>query len=206
MSSKDSQKYLQIADLLSSSGFAVLRFDFRGSGESEGSGNLFSKRIADLEAAKEFVYDRGYQSVGLIGSSYGGATAILVASKTPEIKCIVTWSTPCKLNELFDDLDNQDVKGQPGSPQQFEKSDQSQFKEDLSRYDVAAAARRITKILVIHCRGDRVVPWSQAKMIYENAREPKRLKIFEGGDHQLIDPYIRKEALSITVDWLAHYL
>jgi alpha-beta hydrolase superfamily lysophospholipase len=206
MSSKDSKKYLQIADLLSSRGLAVLRFDFRGSGESEGSGNLLSKRIADLEAAKEFVHIRGYQSVGLIGSSYGGATAILVASETSEIKCIVTWSTPCKLIELFDDLGKQDVKGQPRSPQQFEKSDQSRFKEDLSKYDVAEAARRITKILVIHCREDRVVPWNQARMIYDNAREPKRLKIFEGGDHQLIDPYIRDEALSMTVDWLMRYL
>ena len=205
-SSKDSQKYLQIADLLSSKGFAALRFDFRGSGESEGRGNLLSKRIADLEAAKEFAYARGYRSIGLIGSSYGGATAILVASQTPDIKSIVTWSTPCKLIELFDNLDSQGVKGQSGESQRLEKSVRSQFKEDLSKYDVAEAARRITKILVIHCRGDSVVPWDQAKLIFDNAREPKLLKIFEGGDHPLIDPYIRKEALSMTVDWLIKYL
>jgi alpha/beta superfamily hydrolase len=132
MSSKDSQKYLQIADLLSSRGFAVMRFDFRGSGESEGSGNLLSKRIADLEAAIEFAHSRGYRSVGLIGSSYGGATAVMVASQTPEVKCLVAWSTPCKLIELFNDLNYQDVKSQSGVSKQFGKSDESsQFKEDV---------------------------------------------------------------------------
>lgn len=207
MSSKDSQKYLELAELLSSRGFAVLRFDFRGSGESEGSGNLLSKRIMDLEAAKKFASDRGYQSVGLIGSSYGGATAILVASQTPEIRCLITWSTPCKLVELFEDLGMQDVKGQSGNPRQINKSaGASQFVEDLSKYDVAEAVKRVKKILVIHCKGDKVVPWSQAKIIYENAKEPKHLRIFEGGDHQLIDPSIRKEALAITVDWLTKYL
>jgi dipeptidyl aminopeptidase/acylaminoacyl peptidase len=76
----------------------------------------------------------------------------------------------------------------------------------LARYDVAEAAKRLRKIFVIHCKGDRVVPWNQAKIIYENAKEPKRLKIFEKGDHQLIDPSIRRQALSLTVDWLIKYL
>jgi alpha/beta superfamily hydrolase len=114
MSSKDSQKYLEMAELLSSRGFPVLRFDFRGSGESEGSGNLLSKRVMDLEAAVKFAKDRGCRSVGLVGSSYGGSAAILVASEIAEIKCLVTWSTPCKLAELFDRLDMEDVVGQSG--------------------------------------------------------------------------------------------
>jgi dipeptidyl aminopeptidase/acylaminoacyl peptidase len=206
MSSKDSQKYLEIAKLLSSTGFAVLRFDFRGSGESEGSGDLLSKRIMDLKAALKFAQDKGYRSVGLIGSSYGGTTAILVASETTEIKCLVTWSTPCKLIELFDGFDTQGAMGQSGGSQETESVRSSQFKEDLARYDVAEAAKRVAKILVIHCKGDKVVSWNQAKIIYENAKKPKSLKVFEKGDHQLIDSSIRKEALALTIDWLTKYM
>lgn len=207
MSSKDSQKYREIAELLSHKGFAVLRFDFRGSGESEGSGNSLSKRIMDLEAARKFVIDRGYRSIGLVGSSYGGATAILVASQTPEVKCLITWSTPCKLMELFDSIDMQEGKDRSRDSRQVSKSTESfQFEEDLSKHDVAEAAKRVNKILVIHCKGDKVVPWSQARIIYQNAKKPKHLKIFEKGDHQLTNPSIRKEALALSVDWLTTYL
>lgn len=206
MSSKDSQKYREIAELLSHRGFAVLRFDFRGSGESEGSGNLLSKRIMDLKAARKFVIDRGYRSVGLVGSSYGGATAILVASQFPEISCLVTWSTPCKLTELFESINMQKPENQLGSSKQVKSAESSELLADLSKHDVAEAAKRVKKILVIHCKGDKVVPWDQAKIIYENAKKPKRLKIFEKGDHQLTDPPIRKEALVLSVDWLTAYL
>jgi esterase/lipase len=60
--------------------------------------------------------------------------------------------------------------------------------------------------MVIHCKGDIVVPWSDAKIIYENAKQPKRLKIFEKGDHQFIDPRIRKEALELSLGWCSKYL
>ncbi|WXG44094.1 MAG: alpha/beta hydrolase [Promethearchaeati archaeon SRVP18_Atabeyarchaeia-1] len=63
MSSKDSQKYLDIAHRFSAEGLAVLRFDFRGSGESEGRGDLLSNRILDLRSAIDFVVDKGYKSV-----------------------------------------------------------------------------------------------------------------------------------------------
>ena len=206
MSSKDSDKYLQIAEYFSSHGISVLRFDFRGSGESEGSGNLLSNRVEDLNSAVGFVVDRGYRSIGVLGSSYGGATAILVASESERIRCLVTWSTPCELVELFRSMTGPSSDSLSTEVRAPTKGGQLGFMRDLSRYDVSEAAKKVGNILVVHCKGDKVVPWSQAKVIYDNSRQPKRLRLFEGGDHQLLEPLIRREAIELSMSWFLHYL
>src|SRR4030042_4425793 len=57
LSSKDSEKYIALGEQISKEGLAMLRFDFRGIGESEGSeeDNTISKKIADLSAAIDFI-------------------------------------------------------------------------------------------------------------------------------------------------------
>jgi alpha-beta hydrolase superfamily lysophospholipase len=207
MSSKDSQKYREIADRFSAQGLAVLRFDFRGNGESEGDGDILSNRIMDLKAAIQFTTRKGFKSVGLLGSSYGGATSIIVASESPEIRCLVTWSTPCKLMELFESIDRKDVEDRSRSRRSTRKAvGPSEFMEDLAGHSVVEASKKVGNILVIHCKGDIVVPWGHAKIIYENAKQPKRLKIFEKGDHQFLNPRMRKEAIELSLNWCAKFL
>ena len=57
LSSKDSEKYTVLGEKISREGMAMLRFDFRGIGESEGSeeDNTVSKKITDLSAAIDFI-------------------------------------------------------------------------------------------------------------------------------------------------------
>jgi alpha-beta hydrolase superfamily lysophospholipase len=207
LSSKDSQKYVQIAEDFTSHGISVLRFDFRGSGESEGEGNLLSNRVNDLESAITFVTSRGFDSFGLLGSSYGGTTAILVAKRNSRIGAIVTWSTPCELTRLFGSIGNESQESRAVKAGETEgRVISSGFMQDLSRHDVVAATREIGNILVIHCKGDEIVPWLEAKTIYNNARQPKQLKIFEGGDHQLLNPSIRRGAIDLSLEWMNKHL
>jgi len=207
MSSKDSQKYLQIAESFPSRGIAVLRFDFRGSGESEGSGDLLSNRIIDLKAAIEYVTERGFKSIGVLGSSYGGTTAILVTAETSQVRALVTWSTPCRIIELFGSIVTSEARDYQtrlgGTRKEIESSE---FMRDLLKHTVIESVKRVNKILTIHCKEDQVVPWTQAKLIFDNAREPKQLKLFERGDHQLLDPSIRKEAIELSLKWFTKYL
>jgi dipeptidyl aminopeptidase/acylaminoacyl peptidase len=206
LSSKDSEKYLQIANRFSSQGIAVLRFDFRGSGESEGCGDFLTNRVVDLKAAVDFSIKRGFKSIGILGSSYGGTTAILTAEEAPQVGALVTWSTPCKLIELFKPMtrETRDRLSHPRAAS--EGAELTEFMRDLSRYDAIEVVRSISKILVVHCRDDEVVPWTQAKLIFDNALEPKQLKVFEKGDHQLTDPSMRREAIELSLKWFVKYL
>ena len=85
-----------ISRALASRGIAVLRFDFAGLGESEGSfvTTDFSTNITDVLAASNFL-EREYEAPSLlIGHSLGGAAVIFAANHLPSLKGVITIGTP----------------------------------------------------------------------------------------------------------------
>ncbi len=91
--------FLVISDWLTRNGIAVLRFDDRGIGKSEGSQfEATSEDFAtDVEAAFEFLKTQkkiNPKAIGLIGHSEGGLIAPIVASTNPEISFIVSLAGP----------------------------------------------------------------------------------------------------------------
>jgi dienelactone hydrolase len=84
------------AALFAEAGFAVLNFDNRGWGTSEGEPrqelNVF-KQITDLrdaitfaESQPEFDSEQGF---GVWGSSFSGGLAIVAAANDPRVRCVV---------------------------------------------------------------------------------------------------------------------
>jgi len=194
MSSKDSEKYVEIGRRFCGEAFAVLRFDFRGCGESKGlfTDTSLTERIEDLESALDFVQEQGYGRVGVMGSSLGGTVSILVASKDRRIKALVTWATPCHLDELF----------RAGVIEGLDK-----LRLDSKKYDVVKAVKEThCPILIVHGSLDEQVPMSHAGVIYENVNEPKDIQIIEGADHRLTNPIHRRRAVELTLDWFKKYL
>jgi uncharacterized protein len=86
--------FLIIADYLTRNGIAVLRFDDRGTAESEGDlkGSTTMNFATDVESAVEYLKTRkeiNKKKIGLIGHSEGGIIAPIVASKSKDIAFIV---------------------------------------------------------------------------------------------------------------------
>ena len=83
---------LDWAEALWKQGFALLMFDFRGTGESEGkycSGGYYER--ADLHGATDYLCtrtDTANLPIGVLGFSMGGATAILTASENPSLRAV----------------------------------------------------------------------------------------------------------------------
>jgi uncharacterized protein len=87
--------FLVIADYLSRNGIAVLRYDDRGAGKSQGNyAAATSADIAtDAEAAFNFLRNNpkiNPKSIGLIGHSEGGLIAIMIAASNHEIAFIIS--------------------------------------------------------------------------------------------------------------------
>jgi len=101
LSGKNSEKYIALGEQISREGMAMLRFDFRGIGESEGreEDNTISKKIADLSSAIDFIrtYPILGNRIGLIGSSLGGLLSLIKASGDKQIKAVVIWANPPSL-------------------------------------------------------------------------------------------------------------
>jgi len=91
--------FLVIADFLTRQGFAVLRYDDRGVGQSTGdfkSATSFDF-ATDAYAAVQFLKTRpeiDSVKIGLIGHSEGGIIAPIVASQHPEVAFVVLLAGP----------------------------------------------------------------------------------------------------------------
>jgi alpha/beta superfamily hydrolase len=85
-----------ISRALTAQGFAVLRFDFTGLGESEGdfADTNFSSNVEDLVVAAQFL-EAEYQAPALIiGHSLGGAAVLRAAGELPSVKAVATIAAP----------------------------------------------------------------------------------------------------------------
>jgi uncharacterized protein len=83
------------ARVLNEAGYAVLNFDYRGWGDSEGPKTRLAPygRVADVQAALTFLAAQPEveaSRLGLYGTSYGGATVVWVAAIDPRVKCTVS--------------------------------------------------------------------------------------------------------------------
>jgi alpha-beta hydrolase superfamily lysophospholipase len=84
-----------IASWLIKSGYVVLKFDYRGFGESEGpEGRLIPlEQVEDLCNAITFIQQQPQvdpQRIGLCGTSYGAGIAIYAAARDKRAKCVVS--------------------------------------------------------------------------------------------------------------------
>lgn len=199
LSSKDSDKYIALGQKLSAKGMALLRFDFRGCGESEGKweDSTVSGRIADLSSAIGFA--RTYQGlgkrIGLLGSSLGGYVTLVAASMDKEIRAVVTWATPFHLDDLEA---KQGAEGVPPLGRAFFK--------DLPKHRLLPLLPRVSNCMVIHGEADELVPSDQAWEIFDGLGSPKEIHIMEGADHRFTNPDHRQRAMDLSVVWFRKYL
>ncbi|NKB60413.1 MAG: alpha/beta fold hydrolase [Alphaproteobacteria bacterium] len=83
------------ARVLCDAGYAVLTFDYKGWGKSEGARDRLAphSRVADVQAAMTFLGAQPQvdaNSIGLYGTSYGGATVVWTAAIDERVKCVVS--------------------------------------------------------------------------------------------------------------------
>ncbi|HWS56945.1 MAG TPA: alpha/beta fold hydrolase [Actinotalea sp.] len=86
----------RIARALAERGFAVLRVDVTGPGESEGpvSEATSAGDVAGLTAAATFLRERAPAQVLLVGFSLGGAAVLSTAVDLPEVRAVATIGAP----------------------------------------------------------------------------------------------------------------
>jgi len=87
--------YVNYARELSRAGYAVLRFDYRGHGDSSGSFEDFTleSRLSDIACAVSTLQARvgGLEMIGLLGLRFGATLAALAANAQPNLKPLVLW-------------------------------------------------------------------------------------------------------------------
>ena len=98
-SNKDTDKYKLIEKEFSEKGISTFRFDFHGCGESKGKFDFniqtaLLNNVTDLQAAINFLEaEYKISKIGLIGSSLGGSTSLMLADDS-RVKAIVSLAAP----------------------------------------------------------------------------------------------------------------
>lgn len=96
MGLKDAKLYVRYHEALTAAGFAVLIFDYRGFGDSEGDRSRLSPRrqLEDLQSAVTYLESRDdvvRDSIGAFGSGgTGGGNAVMLAAIDPRIHAVVS--------------------------------------------------------------------------------------------------------------------
>jgi alpha/beta superfamily hydrolase len=201
-------------------GTAVLRFDFFGSGESDGifRDKTISEMILNLKDAIRYFLSRPEinKKIGLWGRSVG-ATVVAACSDPNEIENNILVSPPVLLHKtffpLFDKFGRRDitpiglssqaqdaatgkVKGELVLPRRF-------FLElDALDKQIAANLARMRSVLIIQGDNDKKVSVENARYAYSLVQEPKQLVILKGADHAYSGK--ENEVMDIIKDWIGH--
>lgn len=213
--------YVSLSECLSRIGIASFRFDFRGSGDSEGdfSEMTLKGEVADALRAFEFLTlqeNVDPTRIGVFGRSFGGAIAILAAHRFGNIKSIALWSPVYdteQWEEQWEMINTQtvdeeirrellQVNGQlPSIDFYKEMFSMNLENEVLSLQDVP--------MQLIHGEKDPRVEIEHSEKyakIRQNANAKTEFIKLEHSDHDFTHPEERVHATNMTCQWFAKTL
>lgn len=190
----------RLADALAPLGYATLRFDFAGLGESEGdfAATTLETNVEDLLAASRFAAGQGERLAALLGHSLGGAAALLAAQRLGGgLPVVVIGTSSASGRRIAERLS-------PAQQRELQETGRTEirigpasyplardFLEDLRNLSLEeVVGRGISPILVVHGTSDRIVPIHEGERLFAAAAEPKAFVAVPGGDHLLAE---RKE-------------
>lgn len=152
-------------------GFAVLAVDYRGYGASTAASPNETSVYADARAAwaRLLQLSPGASRHMLYGYSLGGAIAIDLASKAPDVDALVVEGTFPSIAALAENV--------------FP----SWWPIALLNTQRFASDRKVGGLqmpkLFIHCTKDEVIPAAMSEALYQVAPQPKAQLVIPGGSH-----------------------
>lgn len=210
--SKDLHTMSRLARTLAGRGYAVLRFDFTGLGESGGtfSATTVTTQVGDLSRAASTLIEQGYGPCALVGHSLGGAASLLAAHRLKTVRSVAVIgapSSPVHVHGLVAGAEERirregeaivSIGGRP-----FPIS--AAFLADLAVHDEAGAVAELGRpLLVVHSVDDEVVPVSEGERLFAVARQPKAFWPLVGTDHLLTDRAAADHTANLVAEWLDH--
>ncbi len=199
---------------LAASGFAVVRFDFTGLGESEGdfSQTTFSSNLDDLEDAAGWMAGHLRAPQVLVGHSLGGTAALAVAERLKSVQAVATLGSPATpdhvLRHFGDKLETIQESGSAevllaGRPFRIRRD----FIEDARNHRLGDRLSRLRRaLLVLHSPVDEIVAVDNAQEIFASAFHPKSFVSLDDADHLLSREGDSRYAGRVIAAWASRFL
>jgi dipeptidyl aminopeptidase/acylaminoacyl peptidase len=217
LSGKNSTTNTTLTRMLAERGIATFRFDFFGHGESEGGFRSLTNTLAvgQALAAIDLLEDRGYQRLGLMGSSFGGLVALLAAAQRSHLAClalkcpVVDFAEELRLEFGEAEMAHWQATGMiPNIMGGRERIalDYAFYEDSLQQIAYEPARSINAPTLIVQGDRDEHVPLHQSRQLYEALRAEKRLELLPGADHQFTKREDFTRMTTLIADWLTTYL
>lgn len=195
--------FVQAARALAAAGFAALRFDFYGSGDSDGDFEEFTveSEVADACAALDWLGTQpgiDLDRIGVVGLSLGGAVASLLSGQDDRVKSVVLWNAVADTKALSEAISVGPRGGiTVGEP----------LMQSLRRADPVAAIRQVAcPVMIVQATADATVLPPSAEAYAAALGNRGTLRWFEGGSHTFTHPHWRRTLFAWSVNWFRQTL
>jgi len=207
-SSKDQSRLVELAEEFNENDFSVLRFDFSGSGESDGGDIIIGNQVEDLEAAMNYIKERGYTKLGLFGESLGGLISLMCYRE--DVKALGLWA-PMTSSRTPTMLDNEEkvreleekryiTKELDGKTYRFPQ----ELFDEINKIDQESLISRVNApTLIIHGNQDEGVPVADSSKAMRYFPKNSKIRYVEGMGHT---PEYTQELTKEILNWFNKYL
>jgi len=224
---RTTERYIAYVDSFARSGYIVFRPDYRGHGESEGipEGAYYSPAytidVLNAVSSMQKYSEADPERVGMWGHSLGGNIALRsIVTKIGEIKAAVIWGG---VVGSYDDLVSRWRRVTPWQPSPREAALRRSSRQKLfekygspsanlefwNSIDPTAHVDEITTpVQIHHGTSDEEVPVAFAESLYgklKTAGKVAELYTYEGGDHNISDPFF-STAMARSIEFFDRYL
>jgi dienelactone hydrolase len=181
----DQPHIVATCDALAHAGVAALRFAFR---DHEPPRMTLASALADAAGAIRLLkaHPDVPERLGVVGFSFGGTVAALVAGRDSRIRAAVLAAAPAVAGPHFTAWSN-DGKWKP----------------------VAELSRTRARVLLIWGSRDSEVPFENAERyaaVLSQARVPNRIVTIDGGDHDFAPAGSRAKMAQTVAEWMRETL
>jgi len=217
LSNKNSTTNKTLTRLLDDRGIATLRFDFMGMGESSGPFDdvTVTIGIAQAHAALNHARSLGYNTLGLVGSSFGGLVATLAAAERDDLAClalkcpVVDFAEELRLEFGPDELARwqatDTIPNIMGGAERI-RLKYGLYEDSLKQVAYGPAARVTVPTLIVQGGRDEMVPLHQSRRLHEALAGPKRLLMLPEADHQFTRGEDFRTMTTAIANWLVEHL
>jgi alpha-beta hydrolase superfamily lysophospholipase len=208
--SKDLHTTTRLARALAAGGYAALRFDFTGLGESEGAfgDTTVTHDVRDLALAATALIQRGYGPCAMVGHSLGGAAVLLAAHRLKTVRSVAVVGAPASpghVRHLLASDDEQRIRDDGaatvdigGRPFRVAAS----FLDDLEQHDQGSAVSALGRpLLVVHAVDDDVVPVTEGEANFAAAGQPKAFVPLLDADHLVTSRAAADTLARVLLTW-----
>lgn len=170
--------FLNFSRMISRKGYASLRLDFYGNGESDGNFEDFT--MDTLYGDAEEIINAGFNVSGvkkltLLGFSMGGAVATYMAGKFGnKISKLILWSPATEIDELVKNCFEKSMKLENGNAYYSTFEISNDMYESLFKYNIKENVSKFTNpVLLINGRKDTCVKYIKTvelSVLFPNSR------------------------------------